>query len=183
MSQRNAENRSQIATLDVLIEQSRSLFAIYDARRSTAETKIAGVVTAAVAVATITVTAATPATGTTQAEKTWASIVLALVVASVLCALLARSLFGLQLGEKKGPFLSSESNASRDWQCALRDCPSDASPAHAKELALAMWRARESDSHDMARAKERGAGAAGVLLGLALVCDGILGYLLIQGAG
>lgn len=125
MSQGNVENRSQIVTLDVLIEQSRSLFEIYDARRSTAE-----------------------------AKKVLASIVLACVVASVLFALLARSA----------------------WVCG-------SSPAHAKELALEMWRARESDSHDTAQAKERGTGVAGLLLGLALVCDGILGYLLIKGAG
>lgn len=181
MSQVNVENQPQIATLDVLIEQSRSLFAIYDARRSTAETKIAAVVTAAVAVATITVTATTSTTGTTHTEKVLASIVLACLVASVLFAILARSALGLRFGQ--GPLLSSESKASRDWQCALRDCQSDESPAHAKELALEMWRARESDSHDMAQAKERGAGVAGLLLGLALVCDGVLGYLLIKGAG
>lgn len=181
MSQGNDENRWQISTLDVLIEQSRSLFAIYDARRSTAETKIAGVVTAAVAVATITVTATTSTTGTTHTEKVLAWIVLGCVVASVLFALLARSALGLRFGE--GPLLSSESKASRDRLCALRNCQSDESPAHAKELALEMWRARESDSHEMAQAKERGAGAAGLLLGLALVCDGLLGYLLIKGAG
>ncbi len=181
MSHGNVENQSQIATLDVLIEQSRSLFAIYDARRSTAETKIAGVVTAAVAVATITVTATTSTTGTTHAEKVLAWIVLGCVVLSVLAALLARSALGLRFGE--GRFLSSESKASRAGLGALRDCQGNESPAHAKELALEMWRARECDSQKMAQAKERGAGAAGVLLGLALVSDSILGYLLIKGGG
>lgn len=181
MSQSNVKSQSQIVTLDILIEQSQRLFAIYDARRSTAETKIAGVVTAAVAVATITVTATTSTTGTTHTETVLASIVLASVVVSVLYALLARSALGLRF--RQGPLLSSESKASRARLCALRDCQSDESPAHAMELVLEMWRARESDSHDMAKAKERGAGVAGLLLGLALVCDGFLGYLLIKGAG
>jgi hypothetical protein len=181
MSQENVENESQTETLDLLIDQSRRLFEVYDARRGTAETKIAGVVTAAVALATITVTATAATSGTTHAEKVLASLVLGCVVLSVLVALLARSALGLRHGE--GSILSSESGASRARLCALRECGSDESPARAKELALEMWRARERDTHRMARAKERGAGAAGVLLGLALICDGVLGYLLIGGAG
>ena len=181
MSWENVENDPQMETLDFLIEQSRRLFEVYDARRSTAETKIAGVVTAAVALATITVTASATATTTTHLERVFASVVLGCVVLSVLVALLARLAIGLRFGE--GPLLSSESMASRARLSALRKCRSDESPAHVRELALKMWHARERDSHDMARAKERGAGAAGILLGLALVCDGALGYLLLAGTG
>lgn len=181
MSRETVENDPQIETLDFLIEQSRRLFEVYDARRSTAETKIAGVVTAAVALATITVTATTSMTTTTHMERVFASIVLGCVVLSVLVALLARSAVGLRVGE--GPLLSSESKASRARLRALSKCQSDESPARVRKLGLKMWRARERDSHDMARAKERGAGAAGVLLGLALICDGVLGYLFLAGLG
>jgi hypothetical protein len=175
------ENAPRTDTLDFLIEQSRRLFEVYEARRSTAETKIAGVVTAAVALATITVTATATATTTTSAEKVLTSIVLGCVVLSVLVAVLARSAIGLRFGE--GPLLSTESRTSREQLCALRKCRGDGSPAGVRELTLEMWRARERDSHDMARAKERGAGAAGALLGLALICDGALGYLLLAGTG
>jgi xanthine/uracil permease len=177
MSRENVENDPQTETLDFLIEQSRRLFEVYEARRSTAETKIAGVVTAAVALATITVTA----TITTHLERVFASVVLGCVVLTVLVALLARLAVGLQLGE--GPLLSSESKASRARLSALHRCQGDESPARVREGALKMWRARERDSHNMARAKERGAGAAGILLGLALICDGVLGYLLLAGTG
>lgn len=181
MSRENVESDPQVETLDFLIEQSRRLFEVYDARRSTAETKIAGVVTAAVALATITVTATTSVPTTTHLERIFASVVLGCVVLSVFVAFLARLAFGLRFGE--GPLLSSESKASRARLCALRGCRSDERPVRVRKLALKMWRARERDSHDMARAKERGAGTAGVLLGLALICDGALGYLLIVGTG
>lgn len=181
MSRENVENDPQTETLDFLIEQSQRLFEIYDARRSTAETKIAGVVTAAVALATITVTATTTTTKTTHLETVFASVVLGCVVLTVLAALLARLAVGLRPGE--GRLLSSESKASRARLSALGRCRSNESPAHVKEHALEMWRARERDSHDMARAKERGAGAAGALLGVALICDGALGFLLLAGIG
>jgi len=42
-----------------------------------------------------------------------------------------------------------------------------------------MWRAREHDTHRMARAKEQGAAVAGILLGLALICYVVFGCLLL----
>ncbi|HEY6549872.1 MAG TPA: hypothetical protein VIY71_01585 [Solirubrobacterales bacterium] len=172
------ENEPQTETLDFLIEQSQRLFEIYGARQSTAETKTAGVVTAAVALATITVAATTSAV---DVNKVLASIVVTCVVLSVLVALLARSVAGLRHGD--GRLLSSESKRARDALRALRECRNDESSTGARRLALEMWRARERDSHRMAREKERGAAVAGALLGVALICDGALGYLLIAGSG
>ena len=99
MPEEHVESDPQVETLDFLIEQSRRLFEIYDARRSTAETKIAGVVTAAVALATITVTATTSVPTTTHLERIFASVVLVCVVLSVFVAFFARLAFGLRVGE------------------------------------------------------------------------------------
>jgi hypothetical protein len=160
-------------TPGLLIEQSRRLFEVYGARQSTAETKIAGAVTAAVALAAITVSAPT----TTTLETYFSGAVLVCVVLSVIVALVARSWSGLHW---TGPFsLSSESEEFRNARCALGKCGINESPARVKELTLEMWRARENDTHCMAREKERGAAVAGILLGLALICYATSGCLLL----
>jgi hypothetical protein len=167
------ETDPQTETPDLLIEQSRRLFEVYGARQSTAETKIAGAVTAAVALAAITVNATT----TTTLEKVFGGLVLVFVVPSVIGALLARSGGGLHW---TGLFsLSSESKEFRDARCALSKCGINESPARVKELTLEMWRAREHDTQEMARAKERGAAVAGMFLGLALICYATFGCLLL----
>ncbi len=167
------ETDPQTETPDLLIEQSRRLFEVYGARQSTAETKIAGAVTAAVALAAITVNATT----TTTLETYLGGTVLVCVVLSVIVALVARSWSGLHW---TGLFsLSSESEEFRNARCALGKCGINESPARVKELALEMWRAREHDTHCMARAKERGAAVAGILLGLALICYAAFGCLLL----
>jgi len=168
------ETGSQTETLDLLIEQSRRLFEVYSARQSTAETKIAGAVTAAVALAAITVNAtSTP----TTLEKVFGGAVLFWVALSVIVALLARSWSGLR---RTGRFsLSSESMAFHQARFALRKSGIDESPARVKDLTLEMWRARECDTHRTARAKERGAAVAGILLGLALICYATFGCLLL----
>jgi hypothetical protein len=167
------ETDPQMETPDLLIEQSRRLFEVYGARQSTAETKIAGAVTAAVALAAITVNVTT----TTTLEKVFGGAVLVCVVLSVIVALLARSWSGLH---RKGRFsLSSESEEFRNARCALGKCEISESPARIKELTLEMWRAREHDTHCMARAKEQGAAVAGILLGLALICYVVFGCLLL----
>jgi hypothetical protein len=167
------ETDPQAETPDLLIEQSMRLFEVYSARQSTAETKIAGAVTAAVALAAITVNATT----TTTLEKVFGGAVLVCVVLSVIVALLARSWSGLQ---RKGRFaLSSESKEFRNARCALGKCGINESPARIKDLTLEMWRARENDTQSMARAKEQGAAVAGILLGLALMCYAAFGCLLL----
>lgn len=167
------ETDPQAETPDLLIEQSRRLFEVYSARQSTAETKIAGAVTAAVALAAITVSAPT----TTTLEAYFGGAVLVFVVLSVIAALVARSSGGLRW---TGLFsLSSESEEFRNARCALNKCGINESPARVKELTLRMWRAREHDTHCMAIAKERGAAMAGVLLGLALICYTAFGCLLL----
>lgn len=173
MSGENVENDPHAETLDFLIEQSRRLFEVYSARQSTAETKIAGTVAAAVALVAITVTATT----TTTLERVFGGAVLACVVGSVLVALLARSWSGLQW---TGCFsLSSESEEFRNARCALSKCGVNESLVRVKELTLEMWRAREHDTHRMARAKELGAARAGILLGLALIFYLVFGCLLL----
>jgi len=173
MSRENVENDPQTETLDFLIEQSRRLFEVYSARQSTAETKIAGTVAAAVALAAITVTT----TKTTTLEKGFGGAVLTFVVLSVLIALLTRSVGGLKWN---GRFLlSSESKEFRDARCALWKCGINENPARIKKLALGMWRAREHDTHHMAQAKEQGAAMAGILLGLALIFYVVFGCLLL----
>lgn len=167
------ETDPQTETPDLLIEQSRRLFEVYGARQSTAETKIAGAATAAVALATVTVNATT----TTTLEKFSGGAVLLFVVLCVIVALVARSGSGLHW---RGLFsLSSESEEFRNARCALSKCGINENPARVKELTLEMWRAREHDTQDMARAKERGAALAGMLLGLALISYAAFGCLLL----
>ena len=169
------EAEPQTETADLLIEQSRRLFEVYGARQSTAETKIAGAVTAAVALAAITVNTTT--TNTTTLEKLFGGAVLGFVVLSVIVALLARSWSGLR---RTGRFsLSSESEQFRESRFALRKSGINESPARVKEITLEMWRARERDTLRMARAKEQGAAVAGILLGLALICYAAFGCLLL----
>jgi hypothetical protein len=165
------ETDAQTETSDLLIEQSRRLFEVYAARQSAAETKIAGAVTAAVALAAITVNATT----TTTLETVFGGAVLVCVVLSVIVALLARSWSGLR---RTGLFsFSSESKEFRKARSALRKSGINRSPAGVKDLTLEMWRARERDTRRMARAKEQGAAVAGILLGLALICDAAFGCL------
>jgi hypothetical protein len=184
MPREDVENDPQTETPDFLIEQSRRLFEVYGARQSTAETKIAGAVTAAVALATITVTGTTAAAHVDGAHvnECLASIVVGCLVLCVLVAFFARSGGGLQ--HRKSWFsLSSESEEFREARRALGKCGINESPTRVKKLALEMWRARERDTRRAARAKEWGAAMAGALLGVALICDGILGYMLITGTG
>lgn len=163
----------QAETPDLLIEQSMRLFEVYSARQSIAETKIAGAVTAAVALAAITVNATT----TTTLEKVFGGAVLVCVVLSVIVALLARSWSGMR---RTGWFsLSSESKRFRKARSALRKSGIKESPARVKDLTLEMWRARERDTRRMARAKERGAALAVILLGVALICYAAFGCLLL----
>jgi NH3-dependent NAD+ synthetase len=167
------ETNPQTETPDLLIEQSMRLFEVYSARQSSAETKIAGAVTAAVALGAITVNATT----TTTVEKVFGGAVLLCVTLSVIVALLARSWSGLR---RTGRFsLSSESGEFRKARSALSESEIDESPARVKDLTLEMWRARERDTHLMARAKEQGAAVAGILLGLALICYMTFGCLLL----
>jgi hypothetical protein len=158
------ETDPQTETPDLLIEQSRRLFEVYGARQSTAETKIAGAVTAAVALAAITANADT----TSTLENVFGGAVLVCVALSVIVAVFARSWTGLR---RTGRFsLSSESMEFRQARFALRKSGINESPAQVKDLMLEMWRARERDTRRMARAKEQGAAVAGILLGLALIC-------------
>jgi hypothetical protein len=187
--------------LDVLIEQYQRLYALYDARRSSAEAKAAGILTATVAVAALTATAASLVK---HVNVTLAVALVVLLVLSVLGAIYAASGAGLFYRKKQAkakledevetepPFLSTESD---EYQHAVQELNATAITVlkaceHAGSKAitvrvrtLELWRARQLDAHHLARDKDRGAAGAGIALGSALVLGAIIVALIVTHPG
>lgn len=88
--------------LDVLIDQSQRLFAIYDARRASAETKAAGILTADVAIAALTGTAVGVIKHVNSAVLIGLCGLLVFLVASVIFAVYTGSAAGLRHRTRRG---------------------------------------------------------------------------------
>ncbi len=88
--------------LDVLIDQSQRLFATYDARRASAETKAAGILTADVAIAALTGTAVGVIKHVSSALLIGLGVLLVLLVASVIFAVYTGSAAGLRHSARRG---------------------------------------------------------------------------------
>ncbi len=182
--------------LDVLIDQYQRLCALYDARRSSAEAKAAGILTAAVAVAALTATAASLVN---HVNVALAVVLVVLLVLSVISAIYAASAAGLRgprdrkdQVEGKPPFLSTESTQYRDVAEALNAtaakllevCQDEASEAIAVRVrTLRLWRERQLDAHHLAQKKDLGAAYAGIMLGLALACGAAIVVLIVTHSG
>lgn len=182
--------------LDLLIDQYQKLFALYEARRSSAEAKAAGILTATVAVAALTATAASLVK---HVNVALAVSLVVLLVLSVVCAIYAASAAGLHgprsrkaQTEIKPPFLSTESTqyrgAARALNAAaneiLEACQGAASEAITVRLrTLELWRERQIDAHHLAQRKDRGAAYAGITLGLALACGAAIVVLIVTHSG
>lgn len=182
--------------LDLLIDQYQKLFALYDARRSSAEAKAAGILTATVAVAALTATAASLVKHVNVALAVSLVVLLVLSVVSAVYAASAAGLHGPRSrkdkAEVKPPFLSTESPQYRSAARALnatadeiverrRDAASDAIAVRLRTLML--WQERQLDAHHLARKKDRGAAYAGITLGLALACGAAIVVLIVTHSG
>lgn len=177
----------RIDALDRLTDQFQRLYVIYDARRASAETKAAGILTAAVAIAALTATASGLVN---NVDSTFAIGLVVLLLFSVAAAIYAASGAGLvgrrsrsRRADMGSPFLSIESAEYRAAADALRvaagkllaSCERSNNEAIAvRVVALRLWQERELDAHRLARDKDRGVAAAGILLGLALVCGAVV---------
>jgi hypothetical protein len=182
--------------LDLLIDQYQRLFALYDARRSSAEAKAAGILTATVAVAALTATAASLVK---YVNIPLAVVLVVLLVISVISAIYAASAAGLHgprhregQAETKAPLLSTESthyrDAARDLNATadeiLRACQDAASEAITVRVrTLELWQERQLDAHHLAQKKDRGAAYAGITLGLALACGAAIVVLIVTHSG
>jgi hypothetical protein len=182
--------------LALLIDQYQRLFALYDARRSAAEAKAAGILTATVAVAALTATAASLVK---HVNVALAVVLVVLLVIGVISAIYAASAAGLRgprrreaKAETKSPFLSTESTQYRDAARALditadeilRTCQDAASEAIAVRVrTLELWQERQLDAHHLAQKKDRGAAYAGITLGLALACGAAIVVLIVTHSG
>lgn len=93
---RSRDTDSAKDALDVLIDQSQRLFAIYDARRASAETKAAGILTADVAIAALTATAVGVIKRVNLALLVGLCVLLLLLVGSVVFAIYTGSAAGLR---------------------------------------------------------------------------------------
>ncbi len=190
--------------LDVLIDQYQGLFALYDARRSSAEAKAAGILTAAVAVAALTATAASLVN---HVNVALAVVLVVFLVLSVFSAIYAASAAGLRgprdrkdqvkgkpppQVEGKQPLFSTESNEYRDVAEALdataaelleacQDAASEAITVRVRTLKL--WKERQLDAHHLAQKKDRGAACAGIMLGVALACGAAIVVLIVTHSG
>lgn len=192
--------------LDVLIDQYQRLFALYDARRNSAEAKAAGILTATVAVAALTATAASLVN---HVDVTLAVALVVLLVLSVGSAIYAASAAGLRGArgradqprakppfldqvERKRSFLSTESAQYWDavnaldataagLMAACRDAASESLTVRVR--ALKLWQERQMDAHHLAQRKDRGAAIAGIMLGLALVCGALIVVLIVTRSG
>lgn len=183
---------------DVLIDQYQRLCALYDARRSSAEAKAAGILTAAVAVAALTATAASLVNHINVALAVVLVVLLVFLVLSVISAIYAASAAGLrgpldpndQVG--KPPFLSTESAEYRDVADALdatadrllAECKDEASETIAVRVCtLKLWRERQLDAHHLAQRKDLAAARAGIMLGLDLACGAAIVVLIVTRSG
>lgn len=99
---RGRDTDSSKDALDVLIDQSQRLFAIYDARRASAETKAAGILTADVAIAALTGTAVGVIKHVNLALLVGLAVLLLLLVASVIFAVYTGSAAGLRHRTRRG---------------------------------------------------------------------------------
>lgn len=182
--------------LDVLIDQSQRLFAIYDGRRSSAEGKAAGILTAAAAIAALTVTAASLVK---HVNVELAIGLVAFLVLSIVCAIYAGAAAGLRHRGARVTPASSEPDKDREQHAAgtrqpllstesadyakaalafnttaeeiLDECRREASVAIvARVRTLELWLERQADAHHLAQRKDQAVGMAGIMLGFALVC-------------
>jgi hypothetical protein len=99
---RGRDTDSSKDALDVLIDQSQRLFAIYDARRASAEAKAAGILTADVAIAALTGTAVGVIKHVNLALLVGLGVLLLLLVASVIFAVYTGSAAGLRHRTRRG---------------------------------------------------------------------------------
>jgi low affinity Fe/Cu permease len=182
--------------LDCLIDQYQRLFALYDARRSSAEAKAAGILTATVAVAALTATAASLVK---HVNIALAVVLVVLLVISVICAIYAASAAGLRgprhredPAKTNSPCLSTESAQYRDAARALnataeeilracQDATNEALTVRVRTLEL--WKERQLDAHHLAQRKDLGAAYAGITLGLALACGAAIVVLIVTHSG
>jgi hypothetical protein len=185
--------------LDILIDQYQRLCALYDARRSSAEAKAAGILTAAVAVAALTATAASLVNHINVALAVVLVVLLVFLVLSVVSAIYAASAAGLRGPldrndevEGKQPFLSTESAEYRDVAEALdatadrllAACKDEASETIAVRVCtLKLWRERQLDAHHLAQRKDLAAARAGIMLGLDLACGAAIVVLIVTHSG
>ncbi|MDX6646546.1 MAG: hypothetical protein QOK40_2273 [Miltoncostaeaceae bacterium] len=167
--------------LDLLVEQTKSIFEIHEARLNAAESKAAAVLTADIALAALTVTAAK---AVQHVSQTAALVVLAPLVLSAIAATIARSAAGLHRGHStptmSRPRLTRESDTAAATVAALRECGPDADPNEVRRLSLEVWRARQLDAYNASGDKELFAAIAGVLFVGALACAVVFGVLVIQ---
>jgi hypothetical protein len=166
--------------LAVAVDQAQKTAQIYDDRRRDADTNAGAVLTAAVTLATLTVTA--HATLGSAARSWYAVAATSAAGVSALAAAWARVAAGLRLRVSAAPRASTrggvigrvrvelthESLVFRTAAGELSAWPDSGSEGIA-ERALGFWRARESDSHRIAQAKERAVAVAGLAL-CASVC-------------
>jgi hypothetical protein len=187
--------------LDLLIDQHQRLFAIYDARRSNAEAKAAGILTATVAIAALTATAASLVK---HVNLGFAVALVVLLVLSVIAAIYAASGAGLhglrdssEETQTETPLLSTESphyrTAAEDLSTSaekiMEECRNEASDAIAidpmtvRAQTLKLWQERQLDAHHLAQRKDRGAAVAGIALGGAMACGAVVVVLIVTNSG
>jgi hypothetical protein len=139
--------------LDVLIDQSQRLFAIYDARRASAETKAAGILTADVAIAALTGTAVGVIKHVNLALLVGLAVLLLLLVASVIFAVYTGSAAGLRHRRRTGVkqvfrlvavFLDRTSSQQQRQEAPLLSTESDEYRVAAGELDCATTELRKS---------------------------------------
>ena len=199
----------RVEALDVLIDQSQRLFAIYDTRRSNAEGKAAGILTAAAGIAALTVTAASLVK---HVNVELAVGLVGFLVLSIVCAIYAGAAAGLrQRGPlvnpprsepdddqawptdgARQPLLSTESAAYAKAALAfnitaneiLDECQNDASVAIVVRVrTLQLWRERQADAHHLAQRKDRAVGMAGITLGFALMSGAAMVIVILAHSG
>jgi hypothetical protein len=150
------------AVVDLQIDQLRTFVAGYDARQNSADSKIAGFLTAAVALASLTVAGA-KSLGDSDSDLVLATFLV--IALAVVLAVLFRVAVGFRRREEA--LFSTESEAAHAARKKLVDYKgSDLDVA--RELTLDMWRLRSDDAHRAAIRKDVCAGISGLILVCAL---------------
>jgi NADH:ubiquinone oxidoreductase subunit 6 (subunit J) len=160
----------QAESLQLLIEGEQKLLALFDARQASADARMTGAGTGALALPAATLALAKPL----EHSEHFFKLMYAGVVVLVAIVFVVRMLVGSWKRRKNGPgrarvAFSSESRAAAKARKEWWDCEGTDAPIAVQQRALMMWRTRARHSREMAQSKDIASVAVALLFVIALV--------------